>query len=231
MDTLVPNPFDEKPMSDTPPLDPIRSALGRALEMVLERALALDSATRDALQPLEGRQLSLALQAPPIALRLRVEGGTLRVGPDRGAEADLGVKATLGAVLSQLLPGREPGAMPVGQVRISGDAELARRVQQLVQRYDPDVEEMFTRVFGDVIGVQIARTTRRVLEGLRDGARGLLRDTAEYLTEESRDLVPKAELHGFFDDVDELRDAAERLERKIARVQRRVAEGLGGKGT
>lgn len=218
-------------MSDNPPLDPIRAALGRALEIVLERALALDPETRAALEALEGRQLALALLAPPLALRLRVEAGALRVGPDRGAEADLGVRATLGAVLSQLLPGREPGALPVGQVRISGDAELARRVQQLAQRYDPDVEEAFTRVFGDVIGVQVARAIKRVLDGIRSGAKGLLRDTAEYLTEESRDLVPKAELDAFLDEVDELRDGTERLESKIARVRGRIVGGNGGKGT
>ena len=125
-------------MSDSPPLNPLRVALGRALEFALERALALDPESRVALAGLEGRELAVALQAPPLALRLRIEQGRLRVGPDRGADPDLSVKATLGAVLAQILPGRDPGALPVGQVRISGDAELARRVQHLVQGYDPD---------------------------------------------------------------------------------------------
>lgn len=231
MDTLTAIPTCEHAMSELPPPDPIRAALGRALELVLERALALDPGTRAALAPLDGRELALALSAPPIALRLKVEGERLRVGPDRGSEPDLGVRATLGAVLAQLVPGREPGAMPVGQVRISGDAELARRVQHLVQRYDPDIEEALTRVFGDVIGVQVARSARRVLEGLRTTTAGLARDAAEYLTEEGRDLVAKAELETFLDEVDELRDGVERLERKIARVRGRMAGGGGGKGT
>ena len=50
------------------------------------------------------------------------------------------------------------------------------------------------------------------------------RASADYLTEESRDLVPKAEQQAFFDDVDALRDRVERL---AARMARRVAGSAG----
>ena len=212
-------------MTSSPPLNPVRVALGRALELALQRALALDPATREALATLEGRELALALQAPPLTLRLRVEQGALRVGPDRGAEPDLSVKTTLGAVLAQVLPGREPGALPVGQVRISGDAELARRLQQLVRRYAPDLEEALARAFGDVAGVQIVRALERGFASLRHGVATLARDGAEFLSEESRDLVPKPELDVFLDEVDELRDAVERFERRLARLSQRLDAG------
>ena len=42
---------------------------------------------------------------------------------------------------------------------------------------------------------------------------------AEYLTVESRDVVPRAELDAFHDDVDALRDDAERLAARIARLR------------
>lgn len=208
-------------MTDSLPGNPLRAALGRALEFALARALALDPAMGEALRPLEGREMAFAVQSPPLALRLRVEGGGLRVGPDRGAEPDLSVKATLGGLLGQVLPGREAGALPVGQVRISGDAELARRVQQLAHRYAPDFEEAFARVFGDVLGVQIARALHRALDAGQRGARTLARDTADYLTEESRDLVARAEVDTFLDDVDDLRDRVERLARRVEQLQRR----------
>jgi ubiquinone biosynthesis protein UbiJ len=201
--------------------NPVLAALGKALELALDRIVALDPATRDALLALEGRDLAIAIAAPPLALRLKVRDGRLVVGPDREAgEADLSVKASLGALLGQLLPGRE--AVPLGQVRISGDAELARRVQQIVQRYEPDIEEAFTRVFGDVLGVQIARGLKGAFDWSKRSAQTLLRDTADYMSEESRDLVPKAEMARFLDEVDELRDGVERLERRAARVQGRI---------
>lgn len=210
--------------------NPLLALAGKALELALDRVVALDPATRDALRELDGRELAIAVHAPPLAMRLKVEDGRLRVGPDRdGKEADLSVKTTLGAILGQLLPGRE-GTMPVGQVRISGDAELARRLQKIVQRYEPDIEEAFAKVFGDVLGVQIARALKRGLDWSRESARTVLQDTAEYLGEESRDVVPKAELAQFLDEVDALRDDVERLERRIARTRGRLPTG-GGKST
>lgn len=208
--------------------NPLLALGGKALELALERIVALDPATGDSLVALEGRELALAVRAPPLAMRVRVTDGKLRVGPDRDArEADLSVQTTLGAIFGQLLPGRD-GALPVGQVRISGDAELARRLQQIVQRYQPDIEDALAKVFGDVIGVQLARGLKRALDWSRDSAKTLLRDTAEYLGEESRDVVPKAELSRLLDDIDELRDAVERLERKVARTRSRL-DPSGGK--
>ena len=45
-----------------------------------------------------------------------------------------------------------------------------------------------------------------------------MRDAADYLTEESRDAVGRAELSAFLDDVDALRDRAERVLARAARL-------------
>ena len=198
---------------------------GRALEAALDRALALDPETRAALAALDGRSVDLALESPPLALRLTVDGERLRVGPvDAGAEADLGVRATLGAVLAQLprlLPGVNRGddAPPVGRMRISGDADLARRLQRLAERFDPDWQQPFAAAFGDVVGVQVANAFAAGLRHARDAGRELAETAAEYLTEESRDVVSRAELDAFHDDVDTLRDDAARLAARIARLR------------
>ncbi len=216
--------FDWKPLA------------GRALESALNRAIALDPDTRDALQPLDGRSVVLALDAAeaPLAMRLQVDGERLRVGPvDPEQVPDLAVRSTLGGVLSlgmqTLLPkllGKrddDADAVPVGRMRIEGDAELARRLQRLAERFDPDWQQPFTAVFGDVIGVQIANGVAAALRQARVGGQKFAQTAAEYLTEESRDVVPRAELNAFYDDVDTLRDDAERLAARVARLNKRVA--------
>lgn len=198
---------------------------GRALEAALDRALALDPETRAALATLDGRSVDLALEAPPLALRLTVDGDRMRVGPsDAAAEADLGVRATLGAVLAQLprlLPGagRHDDAPPVGRMRISGDADLARRLQRLAGRFDPDWQQPFVAVFGEVVGVRVANAFAAALRHARAAGRDLAGATVEYLTEESRDIVPRAELDAFHDAVDTLRDDAARLAARVARLR------------
>ena len=63
---------------------------------------------------------------------------------------------------------------------------------------------------------------REAFRGATRVAGNMARDAAEFVTEESRDVVAKAELEAFHDDVDALRDQAERL---IARVARLPAQG------
>ena len=199
------------------PFDTLKPLAGRALEQALNRIVALDPDTAGALERLGGRRIGLALEAPPIALDITVDAGRLKVGPPK-EEPDLGIRATLSGVLSQLPFLRQDGAPPVGKVRLNGDAELARTLQQLAQRFDPDWEKPFADVFGGIIGPQIARALREALKAGAGFAKGFSRDTVDYLTEESRDLVGKAELSAFHDDVDALRDRVERLAARLARL-------------
>ena len=199
---------------------------GRALEAALNRALALDAETRAGLRALDGQRVALHVASPPLALQVRVDGERLVVGPvEAEAEADLSVRSTLGGLISQL-PGpfgsmfRRDDAPPVGRMNISGDADLARRLQRLAERFDPDWQQPFASVFGDVLGVQIAKGLAAALQQARIAGRNLAESAAEYVTEESRDVVPRAQLDAFHDDVDVLRDDVERLAARVARLQR-----------
>lgn len=192
---------------------------GRAIELALNQALALDPETRSALAGLDGQRIDLRLTAPALAMRIRVEGEVLRVGPVDDEEVELSLAAGAGALLSRLLPGAADRPVAPGSVRISGDAELAQRLQKLAQRYQPDFEEALGRVFGDVLGVQIAQALRSGLNGARRQSGMLAETTAEYLREESRDLVSRPEVEAHLDDVDALRDRAERLQARLRRLQ------------
>lgn len=199
------------------PFDSFKPLAGRALAMALNRLVALDPDTVASLARLDGRRIGLALEAPPVALDIKVANGRLEVGPPTD-EPDLGILATLSGALSQLPFLRAEGAPPVGKMRINGDAELARTLQHLARGFDPDWDKPFADLLGPVIGPQVARVVR---EGLKAGAgfaKGFSRDTVDYLTEESRDLVGREELAAFHDDVDDLRDRAERLAARFARL-------------
>jgi ubiquinone biosynthesis protein UbiJ len=204
------------------PLDALKPVAGRVLEAALNRAIALDPDTRDALRALDGRRIELALQSPPLALQLRVEGERLAVGPvETEGEPDLSVRSTLGALLGQLpalLGARRDDAPPVGGMRISGDADLARRLQRLAERFDPDWQQPFVAVFGDVIGVQVANGFAGALKQARTLGGEFAGSAAEYVVEESRDVVGRDELEAFHDDVDALRDDFERLLARVARI-------------
>ena len=194
---------------------------GKALELALNRALALDAETQAALRGLDGQRVAITLTSPPLALQVRVDGEALRVGPiDADQEPDLGVRSTLAGLLGQLPMFRRDDAPPVGKLRIEGDAELARRLQKLAQDFDPDWQLPFVNVFGEIAGVQIAKALAAGLRQAQVAGRNLAETAAEYVTEESRDVVPRAELEAFHDDVDALRDDVERIAAKLTRLRR-----------
>lgn len=202
------------------PLDSLKPLAGRALEIALGRLLALDPETGAKLAALEGKRIELALDSPPIAMSVTVREGKPRIGPpEQQVEADLGLRANLAGLFAQLPQPRKraaTGAAP--KMRINGDAELARTLQSLARDFDPDWEQPFVDTLGPIIGPQVARTLR---DGLRTGrgvAKNLARDAADYLTEESLDAVGRAELSAFLDDVDAVRDRAERLLARAARL-------------
>lgn len=209
--------------SSSLPFDALKPVAGRALEAALNRALALDPETRAALAPLSGKRVTLRLASPPLALQIAVDGERLAVGPvDEQSEPDLAVRSTLGALIGQLPFLRRDEAAPAGKLHVSGDADLARRLQRLAERFDPDWQRPFAAVFGDVLGVQIANAAASALKQARIATASLAQDAAEFVTEESRDVVSKAELNAFHDDVDRLRDGVDRAAARLARLQARA---------
>jgi ubiquinone biosynthesis protein UbiJ len=210
------------PMPDPTPTparrtaNPVLAILGRTLEAALNRIVELDPQTRDQLGALDGRAITIDFRGALPSMRMTVDGDRLCIGPAFEGDSALHVAASPASFLSLALArGKE---MTPGRIDISGDAELARRLERIATRFEPDFDEAFARVFGDVLGFQIARGVRRALDWSVNSARAFARDTAEFLTEEGRDLVAKPELEQFLDEVDALRERADRLESRLRRI-------------
>jgi len=197
-----------------------------ALQRAVAGVLALDPALRARLTELDGRAVALTLAKPPIRLLARVHSGELRFAlADASDVADLSVSTDLSSLLQMGLA-RLTGAKPslgVGKMHISGDAELARQLQQITEQFDPDWDAPIVAALGDVIGFQVARGARKALVFAKSGIASFASASSEYLREESRDVISAAELDGFYDDVDQLRDQVARAEQRISKLLKRAA--------
>src|SRR3546814_19449508 len=69
------------------------------------------------------------------------------------------------------------------------DADLARRLQRLAERFDPDWQQPSVAVFGDVVGVQVANGFAGALKQARTLGGEFAGSAADYVVEESRDVV------------------------------------------
>lgn len=198
--------------------NPLLAVLGRTLESTLNRVIDLDAQTMTRIAALDGRSLTLDIRGTALSMRITAAAGRLRIGPAFAAPSALRVAATPAGLLALAFAHGGDGALPPGRIEIAGDAELARRLEQIATEFTPDFDAAFARVFGDVAGFQIARGVRCGLAWMRRSAHATARDAAEFLTEEGRDGVAKAELETFLDAVDALREHADRLDARVRRI-------------
>jgi ubiquinone biosynthesis accessory factor UbiJ len=202
----------------------VAHALLGALNGAVARLVALDPATGERLKALDGRKIALHLNSPEWRMQLHLQAGSFVLVPatDKADDApDLSLKTTAGALLGALanrITHGKTGGLPAGKLHISGDAELARQMQLIAGQFAPDWDAPFVHAFGDVIGFQLARGARKFAGWAQRSAEHVLRSSSEYVREESRDTIAPGELDTFLDDVDNLRDRADRLEMRVQRL-------------
>ncbi len=199
-------------------LDSLKPMAGRVLQEALNKLVALDAASVEKLSALDGRRIELHLQAPDIALAVEVHQQQLHVGPVNSAqEPDISFKSKLSGIL-QSLPMFAQGKSAVGAMRISGDVELARLLQNLVKEFDPDWQEPFVKTLGPVFGPQVAKLIREGLRSAKTGAENFMQTGAEYVTEEARVVISKSELDDFNAHVDKIRQRGDRLQARVSQL-------------
>jgi len=214
------------PMAEDRQPNPLLTALGRALEAALNRAAGLDADMRNQLAGLEGRRIGVELRGANLALAISVRDGRLQVGPHWEAPGDLNLHASPGSLLAfALRRGDESPRSGAGKVEISGDAELARRVEKLLRGFRPDIEEAFARTFGDVLGVPLARALHSAFAWTRESAQSFAQDSAAFLRDDTRDLVAPGEVDALLDDIDALRERADRLAARVQRITNKIGGG------
>jgi len=176
----------------------------------LNRLLGTESWARERLAPFAGE--TVELRAPPLpAVRLAIlEGG--RLAP--GTQASLTLTLRSGA-LAALARGEDEFMRAVD---IDGNARLAQEVLHLARHLRWDFEEDLSRIFGDAVAHTMAQTLRGFAAWQADAARRLGEGFMEYAVEEGRLLAPRAQFAAFAGEVARLRDALERLEKRLERL-------------
>lgn len=195
-------------------LGPINAAMNRNVE---QSARATTIA-----QQLDGRALALEFAGTPVTLLFRVTEGRIAIGLRAdGDAADATLTGSPLSLLSMVGPDAEE-RFRGSSITIAGDAEVAQKFRDLLQQAQPDLEEELSRVVGDVAAHQVASFARGFLDWGRKAADSFSANVAEYLQEEGRDVPARVEVEEFLESVDQLREATDRLEARLARVESRA---------
>lgn len=197
--------------------------LTERIQALIDRNVAGSPRARQLLAQLDGRHMQVLARFTPWRVALHASEGQLRVSRAEPAHADVAIAGTPLALLSLL---REDPADVIrrGEVTISGDAELATRFQELLQLLRPDLEAGLARVVGDIPAYGAGSLLRKALDHGRGSLRTQATNIGEFLAHEKRVLVPRAEAEQYLQQVDALREQADRL---AARVRALETPGTG----
>ena len=177
---------------------------------------------RERLMPFAGRTWRVELAPlPDLAFVVRADG---MLDASDSIEPHLVVTLTPAALPA--LARRDESLLR--DMTFAGDAELAAALQYLALHLEWDVEEDLSRVVGDVAAHRIAGGARDFIAWQKEAAVRLGQNFAEYLTEEAGVIAPQAAVSGFARAVDDLRDAVESLEKRIAHLEQSKGRGTAG---
>jgi ubiquinone biosynthesis protein UbiJ len=161
----------------------------------------------------------LALMAGEAAAGASASSNT---APGTAAPADAVISGSARALLALMKGGAPATASRSPAVTIRGDAEIANLYRQFFIAARPDPEEELSRWIGDAPARGLSRLAGGALGWARRTHRVIGENIAEYLKEESRDLPTWPEVEEFLQGVDQVREAADRVEARLQGLQRRL---------
>jgi ubiquinone biosynthesis protein UbiJ len=189
-------------------------------EAVFNRNIAASTQAAALAKRLEGTCLQVDIDGIT-RVRAACFGGRLALTAGDDSPADAVIAGSAPALL-QMLRRLEPSAQSRASIQIKGDAEIADRYRELFALARPDLEEELSRWVGDLPARHLSQLAKSVRSWARRARRTAGENIAEYLQEEGRDLVAKPELEEFLRGVDSAREAVDRIEARIVRIEQRL---------
>lgn len=165
---------------------------------------------RDKLKPFAGKTVRFNISSFQFVFVITDIG---EIAPsDSAPDAEITVDASF---IPQLISGN---ASPSSEIKIIGDPDLAAAAAFVFRNLKWDIEEDLSQVFGDIAAHRITSLGSQLLNWGRSVHESVSLSLAEYLKEEKSVLVKSSDMDLFLKEVDALREATDRLEKRITRL-------------
>ena len=189
------------------------------LEEAVNRVLSMDPETAQGVAELGDRVLAVEIKGTGLCYFISPAPDGVRVVCESDAPVDVTVNGAPLALMRLISGGAGDDLSLGGQVTITGDVAFAQQVKVLAQRLDLDWEEELSQVVGDTAAHQIGNAARQFWSWRAQAMETFSQDLAEYAREEANLVASRDELEIFYSQVADTRDAVERLEQRVRRLQ------------
>jgi ubiquinone biosynthesis protein UbiJ len=208
-------------------VDPmLRTAALAALEVAINRALALSPHSKAALAQVEDCVFALHCTAPNLDIYLHPGAEGMRLTGVHPGPVTTSIKGKA-ADFTELATASDPTAALInGGLELEGDSAPLLELQRILAALDVDWEAPLVDALGDVAGHQLAQTLRHTFAWGKQAATSLTRQLAEFIHEEARLSPPRLEVEDFYRDVHELGLRVDRLHSRTERLRQRLQQRL-----
>lgn len=196
----------------------LRAALLAGVEGGLNRVLRLDATALPRLARLSGRIIEIDCVAPAWRLFILADADGLRLASSWGSEPDCRLRAPAASLLRLVLSDNKTAVLHSPDVSIEGDSGALMGLAEVLQDLELDWEYEVSRWLGPVASQLLGSGLRSQAGWARQSAQSLRRTLSDYLSEESRSLVGRAEAEARFAELDRLKLVLDRLEARVDRL-------------
>ena len=205
-------------------IDPsLITAAVAAIEVLVDNALSLDSSTLNKINSLEGSVVKILLPPTNVSFTIQASNGhlTLSSNAEKFSDDEIGVTIEGSPFsLSRLIFESDKNSMiRSGEIKLQGDAEIARQFQSLLSELNIDWESALADIIGDIPAHFFGQKIRQGFSWGKQTQQSLTANIEEHLHEESRLLPNRIELQAQFSEIDNLRLSTERLEARLAKLR------------
>jgi ubiquinone biosynthesis protein UbiJ len=184
----------------------------------INHLLAQEAWARDTLMRKAGKVACIDTGHVRLCMRVAKDGMLEAAGAEDVPDVTIHVKLS---DLPLILQNRDRA---FSYVRIEGDAEFANTISQLSKGLRWDAEHDLERFLGPIAANRLAGGARAAVSHAVGSGRRLAENVAEFLLEERRVLIRPSTVESFADEVNRLRDDAERAAKRIARLEQKMAQ-------
>ena len=186
--------------------------LAVALQTAFNRYIELDPDSTLRIEALAGKVVCLKIGALDTELFFIFTEKRVEIAEEFAAPADTVISGGPFSMLSLAL-GRS--SIFDGDIKITGDTELAQKFSRCLNEIDIDWEEHLSHLTGDAVAHQLGRFSRGLRHWMTERSAAMQENTADYLRDETGNVPHSWELNEFVEQVDDLRDRVDLLEARI----------------
>lgn len=186
------------------------------LTRLLNHLINQNTWAKEQLQSFGGKTVKFNI--PPVSARLTVleDGGLAMAGESALPDAIISIPLP---VAMRLLANDDSAAT---LATLEGDTELAAALAKILRGMSWEYEEDLSKLIGDIPAHQVAEFGRKATAEIKSQSLNLAQMLSEYWQEEQPVIAKQRHVETFNLEVDSLREATERLEKRIEKLSEKL---------